>query len=170
MSNSPKHHARPNKLAKLVGYCYRLPARWQSAALSLLFGRTIKFAGTAGIKVCSLTTEAAHLQLANRKKVQNHIGSVHAAATALLAESASGFLVGMNLPDDKLPLLKSMHVDYLKRSTGALTARVSLSEPQRASMLAEDKGDITLTVEIIDEAGIAPVLAQMTWAWVPKKR
>ena len=41
--------------------------------------------------------------IAHRRKVQNHIGGVHATATALLAETATGMVVGMNLPDEKLP-------------------------------------------------------------------
>jgi deoxyribose-phosphate aldolase len=95
---------------------------------------------------------------------------VHAAATGLLAESATGFLVGIHLPDSKLPLLKQMQIDYIKRSTGDLTAIATLTDEQIAAMHSEDKGEVTVAVSITDSAGIAPVNANMTWAWVPKKR
>src|SRR5690606_20384294 len=109
-------------------------------------------------------------RLKNRKKAQNHIGSVHAAATGLLAESATGFLVGIHLPDNKLPLLKQMQIDYIKRSSGDLTAVVTLTAEQTAAKHNEDKGEVTVAVSITDSVGVEPVNAKMTWAWVPKKR
>ncbi len=162
--------ASENKLSRLVRRIQQAPLFCQSTLLSLLFGRTIKFAGTAGVIVRQLDLQQACLVLPNRKKVQNHIGSVHAAATALLGESASGFLLGMHVPDDRIPLLKTMHVQYLKRSTGALTARVRLTEEQIALIRQQEKGEISITVDIIDEAGVAPVAAEYVWAWIPKKR
>lgn len=159
-----------NKLSKIVQRIARAPRFCQSMLLTLLFGRTIKFAGTAGVIVHQLNLETASLRLPNRKKVQNHIGSVHAAATALLGESASGFLLGMHVPDDRIPLLKSMHVQYLKRSTGALTAEARLSPEQIAHIRQQEKGEIVITVAITDEMNVAPVLAEYTWAWIPKKK
>ncbi len=159
-----------NKLSRLVRRIGQAPLFCQSTLLSLLFGRTIKFAGTAGVIVRQLDLHQACLVLPNRKKVQNHIGSVHAAATALLGESASGFLLGMHVPDDRIPLLKAMNVQYLKRSTGALTAKVSLTNEQITFIRQQEKGEISIVVEIMDEAGIAPVFAEFIWAWIPKKK
>ena len=36
-------------------------------------------------------------------QVQNHIKGVHACAMALLAESATGAVFGMNVPDSAIP-------------------------------------------------------------------
>lgn len=159
-----------NKLNRLVTKINTAPAFCRCWLLTLLFGRTIKFAGTAGVQVEALNLQQAKLRLANRRKVQNHIGSVHAAATALLGESASGFLIGMHVPDDKIPLLKSMQVQYLKRSTGALTATASLSTEQISQIHQLDKGEVAVRVQIVDQLGVAPVEAVYLWAWVPKVR
>lgn len=51
-------------------------------------------------------------------KVQNHIGGVHACGMALAAESATGILMGMNVPDSRLPLCKSMTIDFKRRAEG----------------------------------------------------
>ncbi|HAW93087.1 MAG: DUF4442 domain-containing protein [Rheinheimera sp.] len=161
---------KPNKLQRIVSKCYQLPQALHAFALSTVFGRVIKFAGTAGVEVLELQGARSVLRLKNRKKAQNHIGSVHAAATGLLAESATGFLVGIHLPDSKLPLLKQMQIDYIKRSTGDLTAIASLTDDQIATMHNDDKGEITVAVTITDSAGIEPVNASVTWAWIPKKR
>ena len=64
---------------------------------------------------------------------------IHAAAMALLAESASGFLVGMNVPDDKLPLIKTMKIDYLKRAQGDLTAIATLEAGQIEQIRQQDR-------------------------------
>ena len=159
-----------NKLSRLVSKVNSAPAFCRSWLLTSLFGRTIKFAGTAGIKVEALDFQQAKLRLANRSKVQNHIGSVHAAATALLGESASGFLLGMHVTDDKIPLLKSMQIQYLKRSTGALTAQAQLDDTQISQIRSTDKGEVVIRVLIKDQLGVEPVEALYTWAWIPKTR
>lgn len=160
----------PNKLSRLVTKINAAPVFCRSWLLTLLFGRTIKFAGTAGVQVEALDFHQAKLRLANRRKVQNHIGSVHAAATALLGESASGFLLGMHIADDKIPLLKSMQIQYLKRSTGALTGLAQLDEAQIKQIQHSDKGEVVIRVLIKDQLGVEPVEALYTWAWIPKVR
>ncbi len=159
-----------NRLSRIVAQIDRLPRFLRSPALSLLFGSQVKFAGTARVRVHELTHERAVMSLANRRKVQNHIKGVHAAAMALLAESASGFLVGMNVPDDKLPLIKSLKVDYLKRASGALRAEASLSAEQIQAIHSQDKGEVLVAVRVTDEAGNEPIVCQMLWAWVSKQR
>lgn len=92
----------------------------------------------------------------NRRRVQNHIHGVHAAAMALLAESSTGAVLRMNVPDTSLPLLKSMHIDYVKRATGALRAVAMLTDEQRALLTTEPRGEITVAVTVTDEAGVNP--------------
>lgn len=159
-----------NKLSHLVGKIHSAPVFLQSWLLSKLFGRAIKFAGTAGIVIKRLDFQQAILVQGNFRKVQNHIGSVHAAAMALLGESASGFLLGMHVPDDRLPLLKSMHLDYVKRATGRLTASAMLSDLQIQQIREQEKGEIIIQVRINDQVGVEPVIAEYVWAWVPKNR
>lgn len=159
-----------NRLSRAVAVIGKLPAALQSPALSLLFGSQVKFASTAKVRVHTLTNSRAVLSIANRRKVQNHIHGVHAAAMALLAESATGFVVGMNVPDDKLPLIKSLKVDYLKRATGALHAVATLTNEQIAAIHSEEKGEVLVAVTVTDESGIEPLRCEMLWAWVSKKR
>ncbi|WP_233520565.1 DUF4442 domain-containing protein [Flocculibacter collagenilyticus] len=159
-----------NKLGKIVNTVNRFSPKIRSKALSFLFSRTIKFAGTAGVRVQTLEEGQSVLHLANKKKVQNHIGSVHAAGTALLGESATGFLAGLHIPDSRIPLLKNMNIDYVKRSTGNLTAKATLSQEQVDYIRNTEKGEIDVPVIITDEVGVEPVKCTYTWAWVPKKR
>jgi acyl-coenzyme A thioesterase PaaI-like protein len=159
-----------NRLSRIVGKIQQLPSALQSPALSLLFGSQVKFAGTAKVRVHTLTQQQGVMSIANKRKVQNHIKGVHAAAMALLAESATGFLVGMNVPDDKLPLIKSLKVDYLKRATGSLRAEASLTPEQIQAIHTQEKGEVLVAVTVTDEAGIQLIQCEMLWAWVSKKR
>ncbi len=56
--------------------------------------------------------------LKNRRRVQNHIGGIHACGMALAAESATGIVVGMNVPDTAIPLCKSIKINFVRRCEG----------------------------------------------------
>jgi len=148
----------------------RLPAPVRAKARSLLLGKVVKFVGTAGLAVEELTTQRAVVSVKNRTRVQNHIGGVHAAAMALLAETATGFVVGMNVPGDRTPVIKSMKVDFVKRSKGAMRAVAELTPEQVEAIRSTEKGEVTVAVTVTDEAGVEPVVCQMIWAWTPKRR
>ncbi|MEN1475184.1 DUF4442 domain-containing protein [Pseudomonas aeruginosa] len=158
-----------NRLSRAVGAINLLPRRLRSRSLSLLLGSQVRFAGTARVRIHELEQERAILSLKNRRPVQNHIKGIHAAAMALLAESASGFLVGMNVPDDKLPLIKTMKIDYLKRAQGDLTAIATLKAGQIEQIRQQDKGEVRVAVLVSDENGNQPIACEMVWAWVGKK-
>ena len=102
--------------------------------------------------------------------MQNHIGGIHAIAASLLAESATGIVFGMNVPDTHVPLLKSMTVNFQRRMKGDLVATASLTDEQIALITSADKGDLIVPVSITDESGEEPIEVIMNWAWVNKVR
>ncbi len=157
-----------NQLAKIVEKLNKKPQWLRYRLLSYVLGSTVKFVGTAGIKCLRLSHKKAVFKLANKKKVRNHVGGVHAAATALLAETATGMALAMHIPDNKLPLLKSMHCDYVKRASGDLMAQASLTEEQIEKLHLEDKGSFIITCCVTDENNEEPVISQMQWAWIIK--
>ncbi|GLX78158.1 hypothetical protein tinsulaeT_14980 [Thalassotalea insulae] len=159
-----------NRFSRLISKVQLLPKRIQPYVLTKFFCSKVKFAGTSGIDIRSIAHDRVEIKLANRKKVQNHIGGIHAVAAAVLAESATGIVFGMNVSDSCLPLLKSMRIDYQRRMQGSLTAIAKLSEQQRQQINEVEKGAIIIPVEITDESGQQPICCQMEWAWVLKKR
>ena len=159
-----------NKLARIVDNLSKLPVGLDMAAMSFAVGKLVKFAGTSGVEFVELTESKVHVRIRNRKKVQNHIGSLHAAAMALLAETATGIVVGMNVPDDRIPVIKTMKVDYLKRARGDMEAVATLTSDDIKHIRSTEKGDITVPVQVTDEEGKEPISCEMIWAWVPKRR
>lgn len=163
--------AKQNALSKALSKFDSFPEPIRKKLTSSVLGFTVKFFGTAGIRVDELNSQRAIMTLKNRRKVQNHIGTVHAAAMSLLAESATGMLVGVTLPDDKLPLMKTMSFNYVKRAApGELVAVAELTREQVDSICNEDKGEVNVKVTITDVNGVVPVECDMVWAWIPKKK
>lgn len=158
-----------NRLNKVMNNIARLPKGWQPFVRSKLIGKIIPFAGTAGCSIQTLTNNECVVVLKNRKKVGNHIGTLHAAAMALVAESATGFVTGMNVPDSRIVVIRSMELTYLKRTNGDLTAKATLSDEDVRRLTTEEKGDIIVPVKMTDEDGNETVTAKMVWAWVPKR-
>jgi len=159
-----------NRLNKVMNTLARLPAGWQPAVRSLIIGKIIPFAGTAGCRVEVLTNHECRVVLKNRRKVGNHIGTVHAAAMALVAESATGFVAAMNVPDSRVLVIRSMELTYLKRTKGDLTATATLSNDDLKRLTTEEKGDIAVPVVLRDSEGTESVTATMVWAWTPKRK
>lgn len=162
--------AKKNKLNTIVSQINALPDFLSAKALTTLFARSVKFTGTAGIKVEALTERSATVSLKNKKTVQNHIGSVHAVAGILIAESATGYVVGMNIPDTSVPVIKTIKADYVKRAKGDMRAESSLTAAQVKLMQTQEKGETIVPVIVTDGDGKEPILMEMTWAWTPKKR
>lgn len=155
-----------NRLAKTVDRLKSYPT-W---VRSLAVGRVVKFTGTAGVSYDEMSTDRVVVSLANKSKVHNHIGQIHAAAMMLLAETATGMALGMIVPDDKLPLLKYMNSKFVRRSQGKMQAVAQLTAAQKEQVLSQDKGDVLVEVKITDESGEEPIICECCWAWVPKKR
>ncbi|MEK9713600.1 MAG: DUF4442 domain-containing protein [Thalassolituus sp.] len=158
-----------NRLNRTMNTIARLPASWQPAVRSFLIGKIIPFAGTAGCRVEVLTNHQCTVVLKNRRKTGNHIGTIHAAAMALVAESATGFVTAMNVPDNRVVVIRSMELTYLKRTKGNLTATATLTDADLARIANEEKGDITVPVVMTDSEGTESVTAKMIWAWTPKR-
>ncbi|KLT72209.1 hypothetical protein PL75_09375 [Neisseria arctica] len=147
----------------------KLPVSWREMVQTRLMGRFVPFLSTAGLRFEQLSRESVRVSIRNRRAVQNHIKGVHACAMALLAETATGFAVQMNVPDDKLILLKSMNIQYVKRSVGNMHAVARISDEMAARLQTEERGNFVVPCEVGDESGEPPVLVEMVWAWVPKK-
>ena len=162
--------ARPNRLARTLGQLDRVPAFARPWARNWVLRRAVPFTGTAGLQYVALTPQRVEIAVANQRRVQNHIHGVHAAAMTLLAETATGMVVGMNVRDDCLPLAKELRVAFKRRAQGALRAVATLTDEQRALMQQSDKGEVTVAVQVSDESGAQPVECEFIWAWVPSAR
>ncbi len=160
----------PNRMQRQLAGLDAVPAFLRKRLRQWLMHRAVPFTGTAGVAFERLDADGVTLQLANRRRVQNHIHGIHACATALLAETASGLALGMHIPDDRLPLLKSMTIRYTRRAEGGLTASAALTAEQRAALHASERGEVNIAVSVHDDSNETPVECEMIWAWRPRQQ
>ncbi len=161
--------SHPNRLSRIIHGLQRLPEPARRRAVSLLMGNLVPFVGNARMVIEQMSNDRVAVRVANRRRNRNHIGQVHAAAMALAAETASGFVVGMNVPDNRLPLMKSLQVNFKKRTRGDIRAVATLDESQLEAIAQDDKGEVSVQVQVTDETGAEPVECEMIWAWIPRK-
>ena len=147
-----------------------LPASFHAFGYTVVFNSMVKLAGTSGLQVETLNQKEAVVYLRNKRKIQNHIGSLHACAMSLAAESATGMIVGMNVPDTHIPVIKQMNISFVRRCQGDIRARAVLSEEDYRRINEEDRGEVNVEVQVEDESGNEPIKAEMIWAWVSKDR
>ena len=159
---------RPNRLHKLVNATSKLPKGLQSRLLSQAFGRVVPMVGTAKIRYQQVSPACVEVSIANHKAMQNHIGQLHACAMALLAETATGFVTAMNVPDSAIVLIKTLNINFKRPSKGAMTAIATLTAEQQQLMRTTDKGETLVQVSVTDESAEEPIQCEMLWAWVAK--
>jgi acyl-coenzyme A thioesterase PaaI-like protein len=159
-----------NQLYQQIKPLSQLPETAQIPKQTAVMAQFVPFLATTGIQFDVLNRETVTVSIQNIRAVQNHIQGVHACAMATLAETATGFVVSLNTPDNKLPLLKSMHINYMRLSKGDMTATATLNDEQALRMQNEDKGDFEVVCQVSDERhDCPPIEVIMTWAWVTKR-
>lgn len=161
-----------NPFTKILNAVQLLPKSTQSFVLTKTFSKIVPYVGTTGIVYEEVTPNKLVVSLENKKAVQNHIGSVHAVAVTLLAETATGFILGINLPSDRILLVKSYEVNFYRPiKKGQMAAIATLSDEQRQYILDTPKGEMIIPCVIEDrnsDSDRDPITVEMTWAWIPK--
>lgn len=158
-----------NRMTRLVSKFDSLPGGLRTFVQSMLLGRKVPFVGTAKLRIEEVSQTRVVVSIRNRRRVQNHIKGVHAAAMALLAETATGFAIGMYVPDDKTLLLKSMKIEYVRRAQGDLRAVVELRPEQLDALLTDERGQLNVPVSVTDQGGNSPIHCDVIWAWIPRR-
>ena len=162
--------SNPTRLARTLAQIDRVPAPLRLLVRNLVLRRAVPFTGTARLDFAVMTPEKVEIAIANQRRVQNHIRGVHAAAMTLLAETATGMVVGMNVRDDCLPLAKELKVKFKRRTKGDMRAVAQLTAEQRQLMQTQDKGEVVVPVTVTDASGEEPIQCEFIWAWVPSTK
>jgi len=133
-----------------------------SAAGRRLFTRIVCFKAPyfASISPLLLQLEPGlcEAELRQRRRVQNHIGTVHAIALCNLAELCAGLVTDVSIPADMRWIPKDMSVRYLRKATGRITAAARPATEFRSS---EEPYDATIAVTLTNDAGEAVASADI---------
>jgi acyl-coenzyme A thioesterase PaaI-like protein len=103
--------------------------------------------------------------LRHRRKVTNHIGTVHAIALCNLAELAGGLAIDASLPASMRWIPKGMTVEYLRKAVGTMRA---VATPAQPAVEAAEGYELPVDVEVTDPSGEAAFRARITMWLSPR--
>ena len=125
---------------------------------SVMIGRMAPYTGTLGARAQELSPGYSRWTLRDRRRVRNHLNSVHAVALVNLAEVASGTAMLTALPPGTRGIVTGLSMTYLKKARGTLTAECRCSVPD---VNGETRYDVHADVR--DESGDVVAKATVTW-------
>jgi len=131
---------------------YRRITRWPAG--HWLFSRAVCFKApyfaTISPRITRLERGRCEVRIADRRRVHNHIGTVHAIALCNLAELAGGVMVDASLPPSMRWIPKGMTVQYLRKAKGTMHA---VATPAAALRESAEGYDLPVDVTVHDDAG-----------------
>jgi acyl-coenzyme A thioesterase PaaI-like protein len=101
----------------------------------------------------------------NKRRVRNHINSVHAIAMCNMCELVGGTVLECSIPSHLRWIPKEMRVEYLKVARTDLTASCRLGE-----IVWQDSMELPLIVEVVDTNDILVLRATITMYVSQKKK
>jgi acyl-coenzyme A thioesterase PaaI-like protein len=155
MPTSPK--SRNNNLVKLWDKLNRLPGG--SILFSLFLGWYAPYSGSIGARVEELGVGKVRITLRDRRKVRNHLKSIHAIASVNLGEIATGLAVLTCISDNMRGIVLGLRSEYKKKARGKLTANASFELPEQF----DDNTAFEVSCDITDEAGDVVAIVIANW-------
>jgi len=129
---------------------------------SVFIGRVAPYTGSMGARVQELSPGHSRWTLRDRRKVRNHLNSIHAVALVNLAEVASGTAMLTALPPGIRGIVTGISMQYLKKARGLVTAERNCTVPE---VIGETTCDVH--AEVRDAAG--DVVARGTVSWLLRR-
>jgi acyl-coenzyme A thioesterase PaaI-like protein len=146
---------------------YRKFTRWPAG--HWLFSRAVCFKapyfGSVSPRFTVLENGRCEATIPHKRRMQNHIGTVHAIALCNLAELVAGVMTDASLPKGMRWIPKGMTVQYLKRAVG--TQR-GVATPMVPLVTADTGYDFPVNVDVFDPAGEKVFNAVITMWLSPK--
>jgi len=147
---------------------YRRITRWPAG--HWLFSRLVclkaPYFATIAPRFVALEPGRCEVRIRDRRRVHNHIGTVHAIALCNLAELSAGVMTDATIPADMRWIPKGMTVEYLKKAVGTLHG---VATPELAAPASDEGYEWPVGVQVTDAAGGAVFRARVMMWVSPRK-
>ena len=148
---------------------YRRMSRWPAGRW--LFSRAVclraPYFSTIAPRFVALEPGRCEVSIPDRRRVHNHIGTVHAIALCNLAELSAGVMTEASLPSSMRWIPKGMTVEYRRKARGTMHA---VATPDIAVVEAAAGYDLPVTVVVRDPRGDEVFRARIAMWISPKSR
>jgi acyl-coenzyme A thioesterase PaaI-like protein len=156
--------AQPSPGARILANWRRLaPLPGGKRFFSWMVGRMAPYTGTLGARIVELEPGRCRAVLADRRRVRNHLASIHAVALVNLAEVTSGLAMLTALGPGVRGIVTALEIRYLKKARGTLTAACDTRPPQEIA----EPVDHRVEAVVRDAAGDEVAHATVTWRLAP---
>ncbi len=131
---------------------------------SRLMGFKIPYTGSMGASVEHLEAGHSRVLLKDRRRVRNHLRSVHAIALANVAELSTGLAVLSGMPSSYNGILVGLNIEYHKKARGDLMIECRCKVPEFV-----ERTEIPVQTSIKDKDGDVVTTATARWLIGPRK-
>jgi acyl-coenzyme A thioesterase PaaI-like protein len=146
---------------------YRYVTRWSAG--HWLFARAVcwraPYFASIAPRIDVLEPGRCEATIRHRRKVTNHIGTVHAIALCNLAELSAGLVTDASIPPSMRWIPKGMQVDYLEKAVGTMHA---VATPDIAAVAADAGYELPVSVIVSDPRGEVVLRARIAMWLSPK--
>lgn len=127
---------------------------------SIFLGKLIPYTGSISPLVLSLEPGIAVVMLNDKKKLRNHLSSIHAIALVNLGELCTGLALHFLLQNQARAILTELTINYIKKARGKITARAEISP-----MTIKEKDTISISCRLFDEKNVDVAHLVATWRY-----
>lgn len=154
--STQSHSTLGQQLLGIVGKLSAIPGG--HFLLGFIIARKIPYSASIGARVITLQPGYAKLVLKDRKKIRNHLNSIHAVALTNFGEFTSGIALNTALPANVRCIVTHINTDYLKKARGTLVAECRCEPPHVTE-------DMDYTVEAIIRDSDQDIVAKVQAVW-----
>ena len=122
----------------------------------------VPYTGSVSPRMEILEPGYARVSITQRRRLEQHLGSIHAIALMNVAEFASGAAMITALPPGYRGIVTKMTIEYFKKARGTVTAE---SRPTLPDLTVEAEHDFIS--EITDQTGDLVARAAVRWKLGP---
>jgi acyl-coenzyme A thioesterase PaaI-like protein len=147
---------------------YRRVTRWPGG--HWLFSRAVcwqaPYFASIAPRIDVLEPGRCEATIHHRRRVSNHLGTVHAIALCNLAELSGGLVTEATIPPSMRWIPRGMTVRYLKKAVGTMRA---VATPAFAPHVADEGYELPFEVVVEDPQGDA-VLRAVIAMWISPRK